>query len=245
MRSPLILACLGLLSACAPAPPTTAGVGFGSYQDYLAQREAALAGSPAPGGLAAGQITSGPITSGPIGTAPNAVPTVTVYPSTGAQAFGTPLSATAPFPDTAAPTRAEPPAGAPVPAARISDEQDFEAVAERETIESDRARIEANRQQYQEVAPQPLPQRTETGPNIVAYALSVNNRVGQPVWRRNSLALANHDRACAAYASPDQAQADFLRRGGPQRDPRNLDPDGDGFACGWDPTPFQRARSGG
>ena len=242
MRLPLILVSLSLLAGCAPAPPPATGVGFGSYQDYLAEREAALSGRPAPGTAPGGQITSGPITSGPIGAAPPSVQTVTVYPSTGAQPFGAPLSATAP---SAALPPAAPPTGAPASTARISDEQDFEAVAERETIESDRARLEANRQQYQEVAPQPLPQRTETGPNIVAYALSVNNRVGQPVWRRTGLSLANHERACAAYASPDQAQADFLRRGGPQRDPRNLDPDGDGFACGWDPTPFQRARSGG
>ena len=243
MRMPLILVSLSLLAGCAPPPPPSTGVGFGSYQDYLTEREAALAGRPAPGTALAGQITSGPITSGPIGAAPPSVPTVTVYPSTGAQQpVGAPLSATAPPATVAQPPA---PAGAPAPSGRISDEQDFEAVAERETIESDRARLEANRQQYQEVAPQPLPQRTETGPNIVAYALSVNNRVGQPVWRRTGLSLANHDRACAAYASPDQAQADFLRRGGPQRDPRNLDPDGDGFACGWDPTPFQRARSGG
>ena len=38
------------------------------------------------------------------------------------------------------------------------------------------------------------------------------------------------------------AQAEFLRRGGPDRDPKALDPDGDGFACSWDPRPFQAAR---
>ena len=31
----------------------------------------------------------------------------------------------------------------------------------------------------------------------------------------------------------------FLKAGGPQRDSKKLDPDGDGFACGFDPTPFQ------
>lgn len=182
---------------------------------------------PGFGGLAPapGQITAGPIES------------------TAAGGF-----APAPGPFAAAP--APGPAPAPVPAgaavpAPISDEQDFDAVAARETIESDKARIAANRQLFQEVAPQPLPPRTETGPNIVAYALSVTNRVGEPVWRRSALALANHERSCAAYASPDLAQQDFLRRGGPQRDPKNLDPDGDGFACRWDPTPFQRARAGG
>lgn len=178
------------------------------------------------GGLAP---SPGLITSGPIG-------------SSAAGGFAPAPHAAAPAP---APLPAPAPGAAAAAPASISDEQDFDAVAARETIESDRARIEANRQLYQEVAPQPLPPRTETGPNIVAYALSVTNRVGEPVWRRSSLALSNHDRACAGYASPDLAQQDFLRRGGPQRDPKNLDPDGDGFACRWDPTPFQRARAGG
>lgn len=190
------------------------------------------AAGPGFGGLAPapGQITSGPI---------------------GSTAAGGFAPAPAPGSFAAAPAPAPAPVPAPAPGAvasvpaPISDEQDFDAVAARETIESDAARIAANRQQFQEVAPQPLPQRTETGPNIVAYALSVTNRVGEPVWRRSALALSNHERSCSGYASPDLAQQDFLRRGGPQRDPRNLDPDGDGFACRWDPTPFQRARAGG
>jgi hypothetical protein len=35
-----------------------------------------------------------------------------------------------------------------------------------------------------------------------------------------------------------------LARGGPDKDPRGLDPDGDGFACGWDPAPFLLAEGG-
>jgi len=242
MRLPLILAPLALVAACTTAPPPQ-GVGFGDYQSYIAGQQAALAERPAspyalpsqPGSVSApaqGQITSGPITT-----------------SQAPAAAAAPLDARQPAAeatqDAAAPTAAPDEGGAPARPARISDEQDFSAVSERETIESDRPRLEANREAYQEVAPQPLPERTETGPNIVEYALSVTNRVGQPVWRRNSLSLTSHERACASYASPDLAQQDFLRRGGPQRDPRNLDPDGDGFACSWDPTPFQRARTGG
>lgn len=52
---------------------------------------------------------------------------------------------------------------------------------------------------------------------------------------------AKAQRNCAGYASPDQAQIDFLANGGPQRDRKGLDPDGDGFACGWDPSPFRSA----
>ena len=38
---------------------------------------------------------------------------------------------------------------------------------------------------------------------------------------------------------PDQAQQDFLAKGGPERDRMGVDPDGDGFACAWDPRPFR------
>jgi hypothetical protein len=37
------------------------------------------------------------------------------------------------------------------------------------------------------------------------------------------------------------AQIAFLERGGPKRDTLGLDPDGDGFACYWDPAPFRKA----
>ena len=45
--------------------------------------------------------------------------------------------------------------------------------------------------------------------------------------------------ACARYPTDAAAQEAFLKAGGPQRDSKKLDPDGDGFACGFDPTPFQ------
>ena len=51
------------------------------------------------------------------------------------------------------------------------------------------------------------------------------------------------EKACARYPSPEAAQQAFLSSGGPKRDPKNLDPDGDGFACYWDPTPFQQAKN--
>ena len=42
----------------------------------------------------------------------------------------------------------------------------------------------------------------------------------------------------------DLAQIEFLERGGPARDRLGLDPDGDGYACAWDPTPFRKASQG-
>ena len=47
--------------------------------------------------------------------------------------------------------------------------------------------------------------------------------------------------ALPRYASPDKAQQDFLAKGGPDRDRLGVDPDGDGFACSWDPRPFRTA----
>ncbi len=125
----------------------------------------------------------------------------------------------------------------------VSDEQSFDAVAARETIESDRERLERQRAQYVSIAPQPVPQRSgPSGPNIVEYALRSTNRVGEPVYRRsNPLRAQLWERACARFATQDQAQEEFLRRGGPERDRGNLDPDGDGFACWWDPAPFRNA----
>ena len=129
----------------------------------------------------------------------------------------------------------------------ISDEQDFEAVSSRETIESDRDRLQRQREALQVVKPEELPARPDgSEPNIVAYALSTTNEVGEPVYSRSGrFDEARYNRACAKHGWSDRAQAAFLKAGGPKRDWRGLDPDGDGFACDWDPNPFRIAREGG
>lgn len=91
------------------------------------------------------------------------------------------------------------------------------------------------------VAPSALPTRAGGRPNLVQYALTTSNAVGQPAHDRSSLQLRDPAKACAAFSSADQAQAAFLDAGGPAKDRKGLDPDGDGFACGWDPTPFRDA----
>jgi hypothetical protein len=124
--------------------------------------------------------------------------------------------------------------------ASISDEQDFEAVKARETIESDKARIEHNREQYQVIQPGALPTRPGAlGPNIVDYALSSTNPLGNPIYKRSSFGLSSPESKCASYTSPDLAQEAFLAKGGPEKDRLGIDPDGDGYACSWDPTPFR------
>ena len=125
----------------------------------------------------------------------------------------------------------------------ISDEQDFDAVSGRETIESDAERLARLRAARLEVAPEPVPARpADAAPNVVAYAVSAPNAVGEPIHRRSGLlSLVRLRDACRRYASPDRAQEAFLAAGGPERDRQGLDPDGDGYACGWDPAPFRRA----
>lgn len=138
---------------------------------------------------------------------------------------------------------AAPPAARPV---GISDEQDFSAVSGRESIESDAARIAAQRAQYVQIEPEDLPARSggRSGPSIISYALSTSNQVGEGLYRRSGIASdSRFMRNCGKYTSADQAQQDFLARGGPKRDSKGLDPDGDGFACYWDPAPFRQARA--
>jgi hypothetical protein len=132
--------------------------------------------------------------------------------------------------------------GEMIGAGDISDEQDFNAVAQRETIESDAERLQRNRANYQVIQPVAVPERpSSTGPNIVQYALTTSNGVGEQAYSRSAVRLTSPEAACARYPSADLAQEAFLANGGPNRDPRGLDPDGDGFACDWDPGPFRAA----
>ena len=97
----------------------------------------------------------------------------------------------------------------------ISDENDFAAVDSRRSIEDDAARRQQIASQYQVVEETALPQRQGSGPNIVQYALQSSNPLGNQMYRRNGLASrAKHERNCRSYPSADQAQIDFLARGG-------------------------------
>jgi len=138
----------------------------------------------------------------------------------------------------AAPAPTRPAASNP----RISDEQSFEAVAARETIESDAERRARMQSERVVVAPTDLPDRpTGLGPNIVDFALSTTHRVGEPRYTRSPFGQGRHEANCRGFRSPDLAQEWFLANGGPTRDRRALDPDGDGFACDWNPDIYRAA----
>jgi len=113
----------------------------------------------------------------------------------------------------------------------ISNTQDFEKTKERETIASDAARIAALKGNYQQVTPTAVPTR-QGGVNLASYALQQANAVGEKSYRRFNVGLSN----CGKYRDdPDGAQRAFLAAGGPQKDRKRLDADGDGFACDWNP----------
>ena len=205
-----------LLGACASQPEDARGVGFGDYNQHLAQeraeREAALAGRQPQTVLPPAREERTDIAAlaeGAIDEAEGATPA-------SAQRVGGNTS--------------------------ISDEQDFEAVAGRESIESDAERLQRMQEQRVEIAPTAVPDRPgATGPNIIEYALTTSNPVGNQVFRRSPFGQGRHERNCLAYRSDDLAQEAFLSMGGPQRDRQALDPDGDGYACGWDPTVYRDA----
>ena len=273
MKPVLAFAALGLLAACtSPAPyeQPVGGVGFGSYSEYQQQREASLNTGLRPGqgpgpvnSYAAPTQTATPGFGVPLtgtgaavaGTSPAAQPPPSAVIAAvdavqpGAQPLNTPLVAGAgaaipAAPATGATAQAQVDPALPVNNAGISDEQEFSAVASRETIETDKARIAANRAQYQQVQPGALPERSggAGASPIIEYAINAPNKLGQAIYKRSGVSLSSTERSCGKYATAAAAQEAFLKSGGPKRDPKNLDPDGDGFACTWDPTPFQKAR---
>lgn len=245
-----VLAVLGVaaLAACEPdVPNSAAGVGFGDYETYLRQREAELRGQQA-GTAQAAPVLTAPLDGSAYGTtgstAPATPPAGGAYGSAGygatpvtsaagiaAQQQATATASAAPAQgtigsDTLAALRATAPAGS-APASTGT------------TSGSVGAPLDA-------MAPTPMPAAPTTsgsaGPNLAAYALAATNAPGQSVYKRGGFHLTSSTAACKKYVSPDIAQMAFLQKGGPQKDPLNLDPDGDGFACGWDPRPFQMAR---
>ncbi|WP_306007015.1 hypothetical protein [Aquicoccus porphyridii] len=236
MRFFLCGAAFVALAACEPSiPDSGAGVGFGDYSEYIeleAVRDAELTGQGLP---PAQGVTSAPLS----GTSTDAGADVAadaraVLDATRANSGEAPLQASASNPP---PEVINDPSG-------ISRENDFSAVDAERTIEDDAQLRRQQQAQYRVIPPTALPSRSgASGPNIVRYALSTSHPKGQSQYRRGGLnAQARYERNCAKYPSPDLAQLEFLEKGGPQRDRLGLDPDGDGYACDWDPAPFRKVR---
>lgn len=131
---------------------------------------------------------------------------------------------------------AQPPAAAPLDPNALSDEQDFAAVASRETIESDAERRRLQVASRRVFEPADLPQGQGKA-NVALFALSTNHSVGSQVYDRYGSFFARllTDDKCAEFSDDFEAQQTFLDAGGPLDDELRIDPDGDGFACGWTP----------
>lgn len=262
-----ILAALGL-AACAPSVPDSGqGVGFRDYGAYLREQAAAKAyvpqsyAQPMAAQLTPPQPASGFSTGAMAAAIDNSAPLPFQYENTGVpqganqgQVIGAPLAA---FPSQ---TVQSAPAAIPADGLRgvtplgikemtvnyatdtagVSNEQDFDAVSASRTIEGDKAQIERNKAQYKIDQPTSVPQRTgAVGPSIVEYALATQHPLGVKLFRRSPFRFKDPQASCSNYDTEDSAQEAFLAAGGPDRDRLGLDPDGDGFACGWDPRPFR------
>lgn len=242
-RSAALLLAAPFLAACQPSVPDSgAGVGFTDYNSYIRDSTSAPAGSYA----APAAAPSGGFNPAAASAAIDRASGVTSAPAA-APSYTAPSGSLDPNrPRGDAPMGIKHESGEVQTAggghAGISDEQDFNAVSSRETIESDKQRIAQNRAQYVVVQPKDLPVRPgELGPNIVDYALKTTNNPGTQLYTRGGFGKRDPMITCAKYGSPDKAQQEFLAKGGPEKDRLGVDPDGDGFACTWDPRPFRTA----
>ena len=99
---------------------------------------------------------------------------------------------------------------------------------------------EAAQSQLVIVEPEPVPQQ-DINANVVAFARETTHPVGtkrynRPAFRDRSQSAS----VCRRFDSSDDAQRQFLANGGPNTDRYNLDPDGDGFACDFDPEKYRQ-----
>ena len=89
---------------------------------------------------------------------------------------------------------------------RLSDENDFEAVSERQSIESDAERIEINRAKYVLIEPTSLPRRPGSKiPSIVEYAIKTTNPVGMQLYSRPFASATRFEWNCGRYSSQSAA----------------------------------------
>jgi len=101
-------------------------------------------------------------------------------------------------------------------------------------------RRQAAQSQLVVIDPEPVPQQ-DINANVVAFARETSHPVGTKVYNRpvfrNRMQSAS---VCRRFESNEEAQRQFLANGGPNTDRYNLDPDGDGFACDFDPEKYRR-----
>ena len=75
--------------------------------------------------------------------------------------------------------------------------------------------------------------------NVAKFARDTKNNKGEKIFTRLSFSIYDNWNECSKFKNKDEAQRSFLKDGGPFNDRFNLDPDGDGFACDWDPDIYR------
>lgn len=134
----------------------------------------------------------------------------------------------------------------PDPSVSITNEagitdNSFSRIKRRDSIETDAERLAAAQSQLVVIEPEPLPARAKA--NVAAFAMATSHSPGQRVYRRGAGTRGERASGCGRYRSKDEAQRAFLAAGGPDQDRLGLDPDGDGFVCGWSPMPYRSLQS--
>ena len=76
--------------------------------------------------------------------------------------------------------------------------------------------------------------------NVAKFARDTKNKKGEKIFTRLSFSIYDNLNECSKFKTKDEAQRKFLKDGGPYKDRFNLDPDGDGFACDWDPEIYRK-----
>jgi len=79
------------------------------------------------------------------------------------------------------------------------------------------------------------PVAAQPAPDLARYARRERRIPGTTVYKRTGGSVQSAASTCSGYASAEAAQRAFIRTGGPVIDPRGMDPDGDGYVCGWTP----------
>ena len=75
--------------------------------------------------------------------------------------------------------------------------------------------------------------------NLAVFARSVSNKLGEKIHYRNFISSGAAS-GCKKFSNKNAAQIFFLENGGPKNDFHNIDVDGDGFACKWNPEIYRK-----
>ena len=75
--------------------------------------------------------------------------------------------------------------------------------------------------------------------NLALYARMNKNKLGRKTYKRHPILDINKP-GCSQFSNGNKAQIFFLKNGGPKNDYYQLDNDGDGFACNWNPEIYRK-----